>query len=530
MKQIISRYYKIAIIQILIILFISILVLFGWHLHMDFLKRWIPGSVAMNPVTALTFIISTSGFLLLGLQKTRLTKIGKLIGVIVLCVGVIRIGEIIFMLDLNLSEWFYFERLMMDKSYGKPNAMAPNTAFSFMILGGALITYPLNKGFKKNFSDYLATVVLMLSFISIVGYLNKAPEFYNIKSQIPMALPTAVCFFLFSVSILLRRCETGILMVFATSFEGSKMARLLIPFAVVILLVAGKLRLYGEENNLYSYQFGETLFTIASLLMLVFLIWTSALSINKFSKSLIEQIQRTKELSHQLHSEQQKVFEQTIMQAKFEHQKELIEATINGQEKERKQIGMELHDHINQILASTRLYLEIAKSDEDMREQVLNKCREQLTYAINEIRDLSKSMVLHTSEFGGTFLQINEMIENIEYSSGIKCTKNLEEAVFNQLNSKDQIAIYRIVGEQLNNILKHSKADRTSIGFCREGNNNLLVVEDNGKGFDPAGKRDGIGLSNIKIRTTLLDGELEIDSSPGNGCKLQVRFPAVRYP
>ena len=212
-----------------------------------------------------------------------------------------------------------------------------------------------------------------------------------------------------------------------------------------------------------------------------------------------------------------------LTKMKLNHQ--LIEATINGQEKEKKQMGMELHDHINQILASTKLYIEMANTDENMRSELLQKSREQLSYAMSEIRNLSKSMVLHSEATGGIRQQMYEMVAHIEQSTAMNISMKIPENMLNQLEAKKQVAIYRIVEEQLNNIIKHAHATRINIQLVRDGCQLQLHIEDNGRGFDPEIKRRGIGLSNIQSRTEMLHGQLEVISNPGRGCKLIISFP-----
>src|SRR4026209_2276172 len=113
------------------------------------------------------------------------------------------------------------------------------------------------------------------------------------------------------------------------------------------------------------------MFSMVTVVLMVLLIWQSAVSINKSSMKLVHELEITKQLSQQLQSEQQKAFEQALILTKMKLNQQLIEATINGQEKEKKQMGMELHDHINRILASTKLYIEMAGTDELMRQQLL---------------------------------------------------------------------------------------------------------------------------------------------------------------
>jgi signal transduction histidine kinase len=83
------------------------------------------------------------------------------------------------------------------------------------------------------------------------------------------------------------------------------------------------------------------------------------------------------------------------------------------------------------------------------------------------------------------------------------------------------------VQEQLNNILKHAAARQViiTVGLTGEGQNIRLLVKDDGKGFDMESKKNGVGLRNIISRADLFGGKSLIQSSPGNGCELEVIFP-----
>ena len=89
------------------------------------------------------------------------------------------------------------------------------------------------------------------------------------------------------------------------------------------------------------------------------------------------------------------------------------------------------------------------------------------------------------------------------------------------------LTFYRIAQEHLTNILKHAEATEVSIFLKSVGGSMILSIHDNGKGFDPTIKRKGIGITNMASRAKLLNGELDIVSSPGHGCSLTISIPIV---
>jgi signal transduction histidine kinase len=78
--------------------------------------------------------------------------------------------------------------------------------------------------------------------------------------------------------------------------------------------------------------------------------------------------------------------------------------------------------------------------------------------------------------------------------------------------------------EQLNNIVKYANASRVIVQILQETQELLLIIKDNGIGFDPAQKKNGLGLSNIKNRAELFNGKTKIESAPSRGCCIEVRF------
>jgi two-component system, NarL family, sensor histidine kinase UhpB len=94
------------------------------------------------------------------------------------------------------------------------------------------------------------------------------------------------------------------------------------------------------------------------------------------------------------------------------------------------------------------------------------------------------------------------------------------------LNKKLQINILRIVQEQLNNILKHSKATHAKINLTMEANNIILRISDNGIGCDPLKEKKSVGMINMNSRAELYHGKVSVLSKPGDGYNLQVILPS----
>lgn len=212
--------------------------------------------------------------------------------------------------------------------------------------------------------------------------------------------------------------------------------------------------------------------------------------------------------------------ERNEIQEKRKLQKLMTDAIIEAQEKERHEIGMELHDNVNQLLASLKMFLNFAKHDE----QSMNKAKEILDETISEVRRLSHSMVLPIVA-NSNFIEI---IDNIIYELKAGTELNVYKQVvgLNEFSMPPQLKLnlYRILQILIGNVIKHSKATEIKIKLINSEKTIQLIVEDNGIGFNPDVATDGIGLLNIKTRAGLFDGKMKIESATNKGTKVEVEL------
>jgi signal transduction histidine kinase len=211
---------------------------------------------------------------------------------------------------------------------------------------------------------------------------------------------------------------------------------------------------------------------------------------------------------------------------KILEQKKLSKAQIKGQEKEKQFIGAELHDNINQQLTTAKLYLDLARVNEEMRMDLIEKSGMVVSKAINEIRALSKSLIPPTIKDIGLIESLQEIVDSYSLVQKFKIIFKSTE-VLNELDEDLKLSIYRIVQEHMNNIVKYSEADNVWIRFDETQGQVLLSIRDDGKGFDVKNtiRSKGVGLLNMKNRLELYNGTFEIDSAPARGCTLRISIP-----
>jgi PAS domain S-box-containing protein len=203
-------------------------------------------------------------------------------------------------------------------------------------------------------------------------------------------------------------------------------------------------------------------------------------------------------------------------------QQDITAAVLTAQERERTALGEELHDNINQILTGVTLFLGIAINNNEKRGELLIKCRDNLSLATNEIRKLSRSLILPGLKEQHLVESLKELIMDTRIASSLKISFHHEDIDEKIIPVDQKVAIYRIIQEQLNNILKHAEATSVDIQLSADDDIIYMILTDDGKGFDPEFRRQGVGITNMISRAEMYKGKVEIETAPGIGCSLKV--------
>lgn len=204
-------------------------------------------------------------------------------------------------------------------------------------------------------------------------------------------------------------------------------------------------------------------------------------------------------------------------------------AVIRAQEREWNQLGMELHDNVNQILAASMIYLSFAqekiKAQKDASVEV-SKSEEMIRNAIQEIRRLSHQLAPASVEKMNIRQVIETLVETMSLHEQFQVHLELENAEELPMTTNLQTQMYRIMQEQFNNILKHAHAKNVIIGLRKTDTHLILRIADDGKGQDRRKtKTGGIGMENIRRRVAMFGGSLRVTSAPGKGYTLQIEIP-----
>jgi signal transduction histidine kinase len=206
-------------------------------------------------------------------------------------------------------------------------------------------------------------------------------------------------------------------------------------------------------------------------------------------------------------------------------QQNIINATIDGQENERKKIAGVLHDNISALLSSAGLQLTAFAATHKTPSEEITKTRTILKEAHDKVRDLSHELLPTLLAKFGLFYALQDLCEkNSNSLIQFEYLSNVSQKT--RYNEDYEMKIYFIISELLNNILKHSQATKAMVTLEVISNQLIIKIDDNGIGFDAKSQsQDGFGLTQIRARISNMGANLKINSQPNKGAVINIKVP-----
>jgi signal transduction histidine kinase len=200
-------------------------------------------------------------------------------------------------------------------------------------------------------------------------------------------------------------------------------------------------------------------------------------------------------------------------------------------ERERARWARELHDSILQGLGSRRILLSSAlkSGDRERLESAVEEALVDVVRDIEELRALISELRPITLDQLGLVAALGDLAERVGHGTDLELEADLELGDA-RLDPELETVVYRLVQEALNNVAKHAGASRAHLQVRGRGDRLDLLVSDDGRGFDPAGKHGGFGLAGMRERVELAGGELRIESRPGGGARVMATIPLAASP
>ncbi|MEO9892311.1 sensor histidine kinase [Aurantibacter sp.] len=219
--------------------------------------------------------------------------------------------------------------------------------------------------------------------------------------------------------------------------------------------------------------------------------------------------------------------EAEVAYLKQEQQNKVFSAMIEGQEKERKRLAIDLHDGLGGRLSGISLNLSKLNKDEpkEYPKVQLQKVMKDLDDSLTELRSIARNMMPETLVKFGLQAALKDYCSSMT-GSDTKVTLQFY-GTEKDINLNQQVTMYRVIQELINNAIKHANASEVLVQYMRDGNKVDITVEDNGTGFNKdklVYKEGGMGIDNLRTRVAYLKGDLEFHSEANEGTTVNVQI------
>ncbi|WP_298896795.1 ATP-binding protein [uncultured Psychroserpens sp.] len=225
-------------------------------------------------------------------------------------------------------------------------------------------------------------------------------------------------------------------------------------------------------------------------------------------------------------AEQEKELEtQKLTTVLKEQELTAIDAMIEGQEKERQRIANDLHDDLGGLMATVKLHFNALKDKQTP--ELYAKTNELIDEAYEKVRTVAHAKNSGVIAKQGLLKAISEMAEKISTANKITIDV-IDHGLENRLENSLELTIFRIIQELVTNIIKHANATEATIHITNHDDSLNIMVEDNGKGFNPSQvtkTKKGMGISSIDKRVAHLDGSMTIESEQNKGTTIIIDIP-----
>ncbi|VXB61958.1 Two-component sensor histidine kinase [Flavobacterium sp. 9AF] len=225
----------------------------------------------------------------------------------------------------------------------------------------------------------------------------------------------------------------------------------------------------------------------------------------------------------------QKEIEKKDLEIKY--QKEMLNAAILTQEKERKRIARDLHDDISSkinIISLNSHFLTVPNLSEQEIKNITSNIVDVSAKVLESTRRISHDLLPPIFEEFGIHVAIEELCSNYTIPGDlmVNYSNPFKQEIFDEIDRKTHLHLFRIIQELVNNSIKHGKATKIDIYLEKKKKNRLLKYKDNGVGFDmqKENAKKGLGMKNIESRVEFLDGKFKFDSAVNQGVQVTLSF------
>jgi signal transduction histidine kinase len=527
---------------------IALAVLIGWTFHFEVLKGFIPGSIAMNPVTA--FCLLTAGISLLLLRRRYASEMQRLLGQmaasLVALVGALRLISI-------FSGWdFGMERsLVPDYSgdgTGPTEQLVLRTALSFLLTGASLLLLDVQTRRGRRPAEILTAITAVIAILALVGYSYGLIGYYTTANYVPTSLPGAIGFLLLATGILLARAGKGITGIIVSDTAGGMLARRLIPLAILLPIFLGALRLAGEQAGWYETKFGAAHAATAFIVLFLAAVWWTARILFRVDTDRKIAEERARHLNAEL---EQRVADRT---AELDSLNKDLQRASRAKDHFLAALSHELRTPLTPVLMCAASLEQETALQPEFREQLgmMRRNVELEARLIDDLLDLTRisrgklELQLDTTDVHSLLAHTEQIFRSDAREKGVALRLELdarEHAV-----AGDAARLHQVFWNMVKNAIKFTPAGGQVIVRTKNASGRIRIdIQDDGIGIDPkilpsvfgafiqgdtetghAAGGLGLGMSISKTIVEMHGGNIQADSAgTGAGATFTVELDTV---
>jgi len=304
----VARFVRAARIIGLVAVVVAALVVAAWPLNLPILRTVVPGGAAMKPLTAVCFALAG---LSLWLQAQLLTstlrrRLALGSAAVVGLAGLVTLAEHLLRLPVSIGDLF-FPGALAATGLPMPGRMSMSTALCFVLLGLALLLVHGGARWRLRVAQAFALAVVLIGLIGVEGYLFGMEALFRFRPYATTALHTSLLLVLLGFGVLLARPERGLLAVVISDSAGGRMARRLLPVAILLPIAIGWPRLQGERLGYYETEVGLAILCTSSIVIFTVVIWLSARSTNRIDEERRRAAEATRQALRELTATNQRL-------------------------------------------------------------------------------------------------------------------------------------------------------------------------------------------------------------------------------
>lgn len=483
----------------------------GWRLGLPGAPALHPSLRAMHPNAAVGFVFAAAALLLLNTADVQRRRWALVPALSLAMLGVASWVEVTSAVDFGVDSLF-----VVRPSGGGSPFMPSGTAANLTLLGVALALATGRSRRAHEGSVVLGLLVAAAAAEGVIGYAWGAMSAFAPAWFRVVAVHSVGTLVILAGGLLTTGPADGPLAI-VTEGGGSRFVTRLLPFAVVLRLLLGWLTASGGRGQQYGIQFGLSMFAVANLFMVTAVVTWSSRALAAAER---DRLRVARDLEAAREQERQRA---ALAEA--------LRRAASAQEEERRRIAQELHDGVGSSLAQVLFEMDrwTGRLEDGTEKTGLADLRTRLAGVVGDLGRTARGLHPSVLEDLGLLSALEQYLGEWKGRDEVELDfllTGLDRA--RRLPAPVELAAYRIVQEALSNVARHAGARTASVVVRLEADALVVIVEDDGAGFDPetVGKEAAsLGLRDMQERVEAVGGTLTLESAPEEGTTVRATLP-----